>query len=215
MTLPTTMHYAAAREARPARRAGRGRRPAAGDQARRSADRGRLCRRQPSRLPAAFRRLSTAAGRVAGDRARGLRAHRRARRRSRAVARRRRGLRAYARRRVRRVLRHARRLLPAGSDRGCRCGGRGRAGELLHRLVQPVRPAALRRRRVGADPRRHQRHRSHRDPAHARLSEPSCSPRRDRTKRSRSARPWAPTMRSITRPRTSSRKSRASTASAA
>ena len=80
--------------------------------------------------------------------------------------RRRRRLRAHARRRLRAST--ARRLRDSACRcrRACRCAKRRACPEnLLHRLVQPVRAHPLRCRRIGADPRRHQRHRAHRDPA--------------------------------------------------
>ena len=67
----------------PARRAAGRRRPGAATQGRRGADRSRVCRRQPARLPATRRRVSAARRCVADPRSRSRRAHRGAGRRRR------------------------------------------------------------------------------------------------------------------------------------
>ena len=91
--------------------------------------------------------------------------HRGVRRRRDAMEDRRRSVRADAGRRLRRVLHDACGLLPAAAPGTVDARGGVRARDLLHRLVQPLRAHPLRRRRIRADPWRHERHRPHRDPA--------------------------------------------------
>ena len=201
MPLPASMRYIDIREPGPPDVLVPAEGPLPAAEARRGADRGRVRRREPPRLPAARRRVSAAGGCVADRRSRSRGAHRGARRRRDRLARRRRSVRADAGRRLRRVLHDARGLLPAAAAGTVAARSRVRSGDLLHGLVQPVRAPPIRRRRVGAHPRRHQRHRAHRDPALARRSARSCSRPRARTTRSRSAGRWAPITRSTTRRR--------------
>ena len=74
--------------------------------------------------------------------------------------------------------------IPDGLDAA---GGGEPAGELLHRLEQRVRPRPPRARRNGADPRRLERHRAHRDPARASVRRDGDHDGRAATTRPRSA----------------------------
>ena len=216
MQIPAVMRYVAAREPGPPRGHGHRRKSGAAATRRRSADRGRVGRRQPPRLHAARRPLSAAARCVADPRTGGRR-HASSR-----WAPATEGWQigdlvcaltpggGYAE-----YCTHAGGVVPA--DPAGLFGSRGgvAAGELLHRLEQRVRPRACLPRRSAAGPRRHQRHRPHGDPARARRSARRCSPPPAATTRSRSAARSAPTTRSTTGRRTSSPRSRASPASAA
>ena len=77
----------------------------------------------------------------------------------------RRRLRADAGRRLRRILHDSRGLLPADPERPDAAGSGEPAGEFLHGLEQPLRPRSPEVRRDGADSRRLERDRPHRDPA--------------------------------------------------
>ena len=75
------------------------------------------------------------------------------------------GLRLGRRRRLCRILRRAGGHLPAGARRAQHGRGRGDARDPVHRLGQSVRARLCRRRRCGAGPWRHQRHRDDGDRA--------------------------------------------------
>ena len=102
------------------------------------------------------------------------------------------------------------------SASACRCPprperhrGREPAGDLLHRLVERVRPRPAAAGRDAAGAGRHQRHRRHRDPAGQGVGRDGDRHRGQRREVPRPASRSAPTTRSTTRRRTSSPRSSA------